>query len=131
MKRSLVVLFVLALSLTGFAQAECAAFPCVVASVALTDQTTPAEVPIFTPTESGLFRISFYFIQGARWILGFDWTDGHRLQSFKWYQGPVNQPIGTSLVVRGVAGRPLSYRVRKSQDNQGTYDLFITVEQLQ
>jgi hypothetical protein len=140
MKRSLLVLFVLALSLRGFAQAQCAAFPCVVASVSLFDQTQSiSNVPLYTPATNGIFRLSFYITSTpARndtfsWGIGFGWTD-----SLKKRQNPLSstrtgfygmQPV---LIVQDIAGQPLTYNLHADGNVEpSTYNLFITVEQLQ
>ena len=82
MKHYLVALFLFGLSVSGFAKAQCAAFPCVVATVTLTNQShSILNTPIFTPTASGIFRISAYLStsagnnQSALWLLFVGWTD--------------------------------------------------------
>jgi hypothetical protein len=142
MKRSLVALFVLAMSLSGFANAQCAAFPCVVASVSLTDQTTAAsEVPIYTPPVNGLFRISAYEdtkeirpMKKAYWKFVFGWTDGVKARTIV---GSVYtngwSALWAPIIVRAMAGQPIAYSVRPGPGNNGasSYDLYITVEQIQ
>src|SRR5581483_7311667 len=76
----LLALLVIGFSASAFAQ--CAAFPCVVASLALTNQSQaiPATA-IFTPTANGVFRISSYIStstgtnKNATWEAFEGWTD--------------------------------------------------------
>jgi hypothetical protein len=138
MKRYLVALFLFGLSVSGFAHAQCAAFPCVVGSVALLDQTAAvSQVPLFTPHTSGLFRVSGYLesaaVKGSIWAPSFSWVDDLKIRHIPF---PVVTPgsytnFASSLPVRGVAGQPITYTVMKGQNNPGSYSLFITVEQLQ
>ena len=56
MKRYLAALFLFGLSVSGFAHAQCAAFPCVVASVSLTNQTEGvSQFPLVTPNDEWAF----------------------------------------------------------------------------
>ena len=137
MKRSLVVLFVLALSLSGFAHAQCAAFPCVVASVSLVDQTEPVRTAVFTPTNSGLFRVTVYMeashTPSSHWDLFFYWKDDLRPTGMGLGSPMGGQILTNSFNVRAIAGGPISYILKKGKNTppEATYNLFITVEQLQ
>src|SRR3977135_389071 len=84
MKGYLVILFVLALSLAGFAHAQCAAFPCVVATVSLTNQSANIPMtPIFTPASNGCFRVAGYIStsngtrSNAIWTVDLGFTDNN------------------------------------------------------
>jgi hypothetical protein len=150
MKRYLVLLFLFGLSVSGLAQTaktrsettQCAAFPCVVASVQLTNQSQQAlQVPIYTPPADGLFRISAYEetqeingVSGGFWRFTFGWTDPllHRT-----IQGDVYNDswsvLWAPINIRAVAGQPIAYSVKPGGGNPGvtTWNLYITVEQLQ
>lgn len=116
------------------AASPCASFPCVVASVSLTNQTmSVSRVPIYTPTASGVFRITYYFEAdaqgiGGSWILTFGWTDDLKPQTIP----PVGVQPGTYfsyvLPVRDLGGHPITYSV---MGNTGSYSLFAIVEQVQ
>jgi hypothetical protein len=81
MKRCLVLLvFVIGMNVSGFAQ--CSAFPCVVATVTLTDQSKKIPVTsIYTPPTSGVFRVNAYMSAttgnngGEYWQLTLQWAD--------------------------------------------------------
>jgi hypothetical protein len=133
-------------------------YPRVVAKVSLTGQT--AVIPtttIFTPKASGLYRISVYGAMtkpvsenAANWDVSLGWTDdagaeGAGLMEIEdWYAPPAafgacvspflstteQSPAGCVLVARNVAGQPLTYSVGAYNSPGGTYELFITVEQL-
>ena len=137
MKYCLAVLILLGLSVSGFAQLQCTAFPCTIASVSLTDQTVPVSAtPLVTPTTSGLFRVTFYFessaIQGSVWGLSFKYTDDLATRSTAVWQAHPGQWANFAYVFRDVAGQPITYTVAQLKSGAGAnYDLFITVEQLQ
>jgi hypothetical protein len=140
MKRYLVALFLFGLSVSGFAHAQCSAFPCVVGSISLTDQTQAIiHAPLYTPAAAGLFRISYYLDStpsqfGGNWGISFDWTDNlkSRIGSLVLWPTGFYSANTTGLVVYEVAGQPITYSVHASS-NVGTssYNLFMTVEQLQ
>jgi hypothetical protein len=139
--------FVILFSLTsiGFAQssnsrgepATCTTLPCEVASVNLTAQT--AAIPptiIFTPTTSGLYRISAYLstsaTTGSVWKYAVTWTDDEKARN----SGAM--PVGPgafgafSATVQSVGGKAISYSVGAGAGNSpaSTFNLVITVEQL-
>jgi hypothetical protein len=141
MKRYLVALFLFGLSVSGFAHAQCAAFPCVVATVSLTNQShTIPNTPIFTPPASGIFRINAYLSVAkshntlANWDLLLTWTDDNgvmKATTQAWQHIP--NAANATFVVQDVGGQPLFYKTR-SEDGAShglTYNLFIVVEQLQ
>ena len=141
MKRYLVSLFVLALSLSGFAHAQCAAFPCVVATISLTNQNTSIpNTPIFTPVTTGIFRISAYLsttrahVRGGLWLVQLKWTDdnGTVKDVTVAHERSSNAFIATA-VVQDIGGQPLLYATTPQGGAGGsmTYNLFIVVEQLQ
>jgi hypothetical protein len=144
MKRCLLLgAFLIALSASGLGQeaknesSPCASFPCVVASISLPNQTmSVSQVPIYTPTTTGLFRIAYYLESDTRgiggfWYLSFSWTDDLGIES---PPAVYLQPGGRlSFGVPGMrvlAGHPITYTVTNS-GHGGSYSLFATVEQLQ
>ena len=139
MKRYLVALFLFGLSVSGFAQAQCAAFPCVVATVSLTNQSHAIpNTPIFTPTASSVFRISAYLTtsagnRSALWQLFVGWTDDNGARKASTATAPSNSNANiATFVVQDVAGVPLSYQTKPIGNVGGmTYNFSIVVEQLQ
>lgn len=145
MKGHVIALSLIVLNAVAFAQAPkakgedtgCAAFPCVVASVSLTDQTAPlSNVVLVTPTSDALYRMTYYFEATSNhsyWHLRFGWTDDIKARNY-----PTSAALNivhissyTSVVVvaRQMAGQPLTYSTEQIQ--AGSYSLFITVEQVQ
>jgi hypothetical protein len=116
---------------------SCATLPCVVASISLQGQTAPvAETAVFIPSTSGLFRITAYIessaMNGSQWGLQFKYTDDLRGRSAALYQ--VHPGDSESIVynIRDVAGQPINYTVSELKNwTGGSYDLFITVEEIQ
>ena len=132
--RYLAILILFGLSTSGFGQTG--TLPCVVASLSLTDQTqSVSKVPIFTSGVSGLFRVSFYLdssrIRGSVWYLDFNWTDDLRPRRIGSYIANAGTETFTQFPIRAVAGQPITYTVTEQTNIQASYDLFITVEQLQ
>jgi len=131
----LLVLVVLGLSAGAFAQ--CAAFPCVVASVSLPSQhQTIPFTPLLTPATSGVYRISVYmtsaFANGGTWSAEFNWRDDRHPSLTKVQIPGLGEAYSqTTTIVRAVAGYAIGYQVNESNSPQFSYDLFITVEQLQ
>jgi hypothetical protein len=127
--------------------------PAIVARLALQNQTAPiANTTAYTPTVTGLYRISAYMTEpqndtGNFWYLNFQWTDEVGLEETadafmeQGGYGPpgayainsndsYDQPAGP-VVIQAVAGQPIEYSVAAAQNsNGGTYALFITVERL-
>jgi len=136
----LLALLVIGFSASAFAQ--CAAFPCVVASLALTNQSQaiPATA-IFTPTANGVFRISSYIStstgtnKNATWEAFEGWTDeiGPRQGGFV-FASP-NIASSSTWVARVIAGQPVLYQTKLYHTAGGsggmTYNLNVVVEQLQ
>lgn len=136
----LLALLVIGFSASAFAQ--CAAFPCVVATVSLTNQsqTIPA-TPMFTPSATGLYRLTSYMTTStgttdAYWTIEVGWTDNRGFK--KGYLGGASQnaaSIYPPFLVQATAGQPLLYQILLHGGGKGsggmTYDLYITVEQLQ
>ena len=144
MKNFVFAVFLLALTTVGFAQdarrsadGTCVVFPCVVATLSVTNQTVPvSETALFTPTTSGLFRVTFYMesspVRGSDWGLQFKYTDDLKTRSEPVWQATPGNLASFNYVFRVVAGQPITYAVTQVKIGEGAYyDLFITVEQLQ
>jgi len=140
MKRCLVLgTLLIALCASGFGQearnenSPCASLPCIVASISLPNQTESVyQVPIYTPTTTGFFRISYYEEDPSGvgfWTFTWNWTDDSKYQAF----GPFTIQPGEYFNdgvpgMRVLAGHPITYTVT---GHGGSYNLFAIVEQLQ
>jgi len=147
MKKYFALLMMLGLCVSGFAQTakarradgtECAALPCVVASVSLLDQTAPfPQTALLTSTTGGLFRVTQYLesshIKGSTWGVTFGWTDDLKTWSTGVFQAHAGSISAGTWVVRIIPGQSITYAVTQGNNNPpGTsYYLFVTVEQLQ
>jgi len=146
MKKYFALLMMLGLCVSGFAQTtkarradgtECASLPCVVASISLTDQTSPvSQVPLIVPGADGLYRVTFYLesshVKGSVWGISFNWTDDLRNWTTENYFALAGTEYSWMLNLRALAGEPISYTItRKNNPPGATYSLFVTVEQLQ
>ncbi len=139
MKRILLIITAMAaMSIGAFAQ--CATFPCVVATTTLTHQTHAiSPTVLYTPTAEGTFRVNLYMSatnagtdQGL-WELVLRWTDSvgekHAL-----FGTPHMGDSTATFPVHAVAGQPLEYRTFATPSRSQvarSYDLYIVVEQLQ
>ena len=115
--------------------------PRIVAQVSLTGQTGPIpQTTIFTPTKSGLFRISAVLASttpgaGEPYTLKFEYTDDVTLYEYIYLLCPGSGYVanvctgGPNSTFRAVAGTPVNFYVLG--DGPGvTYNVFITIEQL-
>jgi len=120
------------------------ATPVVVARVSLTDQNAPIPTTvIFTPRQTGLYRISPYMsatngpINGY-WNFDFFWTDegGTRnattmlVLNSDYGKDQTNGLVVGSFSFRAIAGQPVSYDVSGCCGVSGTYELSLVVERL-
>lgn len=141
MKQRLLLSIVLVVfCVNGFAQqtksqpGSCPSFPCVVASISLTNQSmSVSQVPIYTPTTSGVFRITYYFEAeaqgiGGPWILTWSWRDDLRPQTSPPVSVQAGQFFNWVLPLRDLGGHPITYSIT---GNTGSYSLYAIVEQLQ
>lgn len=146
MKQCLIAMVVLVLCVSGLAQTrkairsdgtECAALPCVAASVALTDQTaTVPPTQLIAPADGGLFRITYYIessrMRGSTWFLQFFWRDDIKTRAFLNGGAGPGSYGSLSLVTRVAPGHAITYSVTDNSNPPGTsYNLFVSVEQLQ
>jgi len=91
---------------------------------------------VFTPTTDGLFRVTFYMesipLTGTLWDLSFKYTDDLKARNTPVWQVHGGQIADFTYIFREVAGQPITYTVAGGNNPPGaSYDLFITVEQLQ
>lgn len=147
MKRISFALALLVLNVSVVAQGPrsatiCSAFPCIVASVSLSNQGQgiPATA-IFTPSGSGVFRISSSLStttgtnQNATWEAFEGWTDdiGPRQGGFIYASPNIN--TSSTWLAQVVAGQPILYQTKLYRTLGGsggmTYNLHIIVEQLE
>jgi hypothetical protein len=130
----LFTLLVTSASLNTFGQAATSAkYPRVVTELSVTKQSETIPMTTFyTPKTNGIYRVSAYMaltpaVQGcnAFWALTVSWTDESGVDT-----ATSVHPEGT-IVVRGIAGRPLKYGVFNLGLSCGQeYDVFLVVEQL-
>lgn len=142
MKRLLLLIAVVSTFSMG-AFAQCAAFPCVVATVSLPHQTVAiAPTTLLIPSAAGTFRVSYYLSTGPGVNDGHDWA-----AYIRWTddEGPRNvyTQVGSnsssapyaSVIVHVVASQPLQYRTAvlggRDSNTPKVYDLYIVVEQIQ
>jgi hypothetical protein len=141
----------LAAARSGSTQSSSPASPTIVASVALANQT--AVIPptiIFTPTHTGLYRLSVYMTQTVSvprsvslWKYNLSWVDDAGIEGTRagilplgtdqkppsaWGTSNVYSPGGTAIF-EAIAGQPVSYSVLNNNP-EGSYSLYLTVEQL-
>jgi hypothetical protein len=123
--------------------------PIIVASGSVVNQTGPiARAEIFTPTQTGLYRLSVYMtlthmvsVQNT-WQFNFSWTDDAGIEQSPVVDMFTNQPPPNAWSYSNVfpqafeamAGQPISYQValgKGTGTNGGVYSLYYTIEQLQ
>jgi len=145
MKHLVALAILLGLSSVGFAQTAnargnttCAALPCVVASVSLTNQTTTVTLAtLFTPAADGLYRISVYMstspTKGSTWAYALLWTDDNKARNSGRQQLSPGAFSSFNAPVRSLAGQSMSYSISAGQSIPpgASYNVFITVEQLE
>jgi hypothetical protein len=151
-------LLVCVLVLTSFHEKSNAAGvffgPRVVAKVSLKSGMPVAPTTIFTPPQTGMYRVSSYMTMTTAssdltgfWGLGFGWTDDagveevflmgaqdNRTPPWAWgnlASGNGAPPVGP-FSFEAVGGTPVTYWVTPPSDtNGGTYELFLVVERLE
>jgi hypothetical protein len=152
---SLVASFALAFAVySAENKTNASTFPLVVASIRLTDQTQRIpNTPIFNVTTTGLYRVSGYMAMAtpgagktAFWDINLSWTDEAGLETNANYTelsavqvpplayafAPYLPHILPPIPIEAVAGTPINYAVGgTAYGGGGTYELFMTVEQLQ
>lgn len=122
-------------------------YPRVVAQVALKGQTGPiAQTTLLTPQTDGLYRISAYVAttvpsppgtSNGGWGVILGWTDDAGAEQYTLPEAycvgvPPGASGGGDRVVEDNAGMPLTFAVALDGFETGsTYELFLTVEQLQ
>lgn len=127
--------------------------PRIVARVKLTNKTAPVPDSIlFTPTQSGLFRISVYMTVtvpttnslGGGWYVPLTWTDDAGTEQLT-IAGIANTSVppqdnstsgntgnpNYNPVIWADAGTPVTYSVVSEGTMGGTYEMFMVAEQLE
>jgi len=129
--------------------------PAIVAKGKLVNQTAPIPTTsLFTPTQSGLFRLSAYATittpdpnSSSSWDYSFTWTDDSGLSqgggervlcacgndntpgTFTW-QGVAS--FGTTLIFQAKAGIPVTYTVTQDGPvDASVYAVYYTIERLE
>src|SRR5437879_3945673 len=122
--------------------------PAIVANLALKGQTSAIpETTLFTPTVTGLYRISTYLTMTQHgdstsiWGVRLGWTDDSGFENNGAIQlyAASNPPTaynalggtgGSVSTFEAVGGTPVTYAIGKSGTFGGTYSLYITAERL-
>jgi hypothetical protein len=152
MKRSIKLFAVVALSVLaglvlksdrGHGQAQGSQSPVIIRQIFLQNQSTsPGTITLFTPTSSGLYRISLYVNLTPPSNTGsmcpvVDWTDeaGGEYSFFQLGTNALNCPIvgeigGGSIIIHDLAHNPVTLNPELSDPFNGQYNLLVTVEQL-
>jgi hypothetical protein len=133
MRKTTIGLLLLLCSLAAFGQNE----PQwkVVRHGILTDQTAPIlSTPIFTPTKTGIYRMSAYIsLNGftiSDWEMAIFWTDlGGSVQTYQASPEGGTQRIETFMFIPK-EGTPVEYYV-SGNDPTRPYNIAFTIEQLQ
>ena len=151
---SLVASFALAFAVySAESNPNTSGFPRVVASVRLTNLTQPIPTTrILNAPRTGLYRVSSYWAMttmgnaGEGWELSVNWTDEAGMETGYASQLSTNSAppfdygfsadgfgyFSSPVPIEAIAGTPITYAVTGPTDGSGgTYELFITVEQLQ
>ena len=121
--------------------------PVIVARASLVNHTAALpQTTIFTPTQTGVYRVSAYIAMTTAsstgfWTFEFCWTDegGTNLAQMlnldstrvpAYGTDPSGNPVG-SFTFRAIAGQPVSYDVTDGGTGAGgTYEVFFTIERL-
>jgi hypothetical protein len=117
--------------------------PVIVARVGLLNQTAAIpQTTVFTPTQSGVYRVSPYLALTTKpndgfWYFDVYWTDEGGTRSASQmlslsgdYGRDPNGSVVGSFTFRAIAGQPVSYGVSTCCSAGGTYELFFVVERL-
>jgi len=152
-RAGLYVLFALSLSLSlsTAAQGQNLTSPLIVASGKMLGQTKPIpKTIIYTPSETGLFRVSVYMCMSKPgntsdrdWVFFLTWTDDAGKETDQLADLVVNSlpPSGyafsyihpAGFAFEAVGGEPITFSVDASSGTGtlGRYSLYYTVEQIQ
>ena len=121
----------------GHGQVQGSQSPIIIKQIFLENQTaTPPKITLFTPTASGLYRVSVYvsIFSGANSSIcpEVDWFDALNLQSALVFPTLCVNPGGSgngAIVVHSLTNEPVDL-IPGFSAFSGEYNLFVTVEQL-
>ncbi|MBA3913083.1 MAG: hypothetical protein H0X25_04330 [Acidobacteriales bacterium] len=138
----LVCLVVFSLIVLASGAALALSSPQIVAQASLLNQNSKiVGAPLFTPTTNGAYRVSAYLVVAAFqsqkvWALQINWIDDVQREQTPsgWLQAPSSAMLlngQATTIVRAIAGQPITFNVWPMNQPKTSYDLFITVEQLE
>jgi hypothetical protein len=140
MRRAAGCLIVFFLSSWGSSFGQSGKTPIIVASVALTNQTSGVpKTTLVTPANSAVYRVSAYISNqtdntGSAWCLSLGWTDENGARTKTLQASTTYAPTWASevFVARDLAGSALTYSTNECL-GQSTlpYETFVTVERVQ
>ena len=105
----------------------------VVAEVSLTNQTGETGGTLYTPAQTGVFRVNFmvHCINGSAPIVPrLFWTDDHAGEAYSTNVScglPHTSPAAV-LIIKAIAGQPIGWAVF-GQEGQ-VYDVYLTLERI-
>ena len=116
------------------------ASPEIVAGIRLTGQTGSIGGTLFTPTNTGLFRVNFYVQStggdpstGQGIFPSFNWTDdnGPDYQPLPLVaDGGPQQPFSTVFIIKAVAGQPITWATGLNPTDNSVYEVYFTLERI-
>jgi hypothetical protein len=140
MKRTCFIAVVLVI-LAGTCLAQSARQVEVVAEVALTNQTGNTGGILFTPNQTGMFRVSFYLqcTKGSE-ILNTEldpvvlWTDdnGNEFEALPPVQdNSIGPPESAMFIIKAIAGTPVSWNVQPNRlRDKSRYEVYLALEHI-
>jgi len=141
MKRACVIAVVVVI-LAGVCLAQSARQVEVVAEVSLTNQTGKTGGTLFTPNQTGMFRVSFYLecTEGSQ-ILNTEldpvvlWTDdnGDEFEALPPVQdNSIGPPVSAMFIIKAIAGTPVSWNVQPSRlpKDKSRYEVYLALERI-
>jgi hypothetical protein len=108
----------------------------VVAEVNLTNQTGTTRGTLYTPPQTGVFRVNFMIVctAGSGDVLpGFSWTDDNGGEAYQFNTdyaecGSPHAPMGAVFIIKAIAGTQIDWEAIW-QGGQ-TYDVYLALERI-
>jgi hypothetical protein len=130
---------VVALVLTGVCFAQSPRQVEVVAEVSLTHQTGTTSGTLYTPEETGMFRVNFYLqctkgdpgdFQGLTAYV--HWTDDNFPEAFHQNVGDQEEtsPSSWNFIIKDLVGQPITWEVSANAQDTSKYEVYIALEHI-